>query len=258
MGVDAVKFGTDGWRGVIADDFTFENVRIAASAIGNYLLAHEGADKGAAIGYDTRFGSRAFAEAVGEVLAEAGIPVLLSDRITPTPALSYGVRGKGCAGGVMITSSHNPYQWNGVKYKAWYGGSGRPAIITEIEKELGKPLPKAAQKAKVEAVDFVTPYIAAICDFANLEAIRTSGLILWRFAASTILCFRGLTRNRSSRISARWVLRPSNTSARPDLPPMEMQIASARWMSMGTSWTRTRSSQSCCSGCSRPKTGRAG
>jgi alpha-D-glucose phosphate-specific phosphoglucomutase len=176
MGVEAVKFGTDGWRGVIADDFTFENVRIAASAIGNYLLAHEGVEKGAAIGYDTRFGSRAFAEAVGEVLAEAGIPVLLSDRITPTPALSYGVRGKGCAGGVMITSSHNPCQWNGVKYKAWYGGSGRPAIITEIEKELGKPLPKATQKAKVEAVDFVTPYITAICDFANLEAIRTSGL----------------------------------------------------------------------------------
>jgi alpha-D-glucose phosphate-specific phosphoglucomutase len=176
MGVEAVKFGTDGWRGVIADDFTFENVRIAAAAIGNYLLAHEGTQKGAAIGYDTRFGSRAFAQAVAEVLAEAGIPVLLADRITPTPALSFGVRGKGCAGGVMITSSHNPYQWNGVKYKAWYGGSGRPAIIAEIEKELGTPLAKAEHTAKIETVDFLTPYIAAICDFANLEAIRGSGL----------------------------------------------------------------------------------
>ena len=176
MGAEAIKFGTDGWRGIIADDFTFENVRIAAAAIGNYLLREGGQEKGAAIGYDTRFGSQAFAAAVAEVLAGAGIPVLLADRITPTPALSYGVREHGCAGGVMITSSHNPFQWNGVKYKAFYGGSGRPAIITEIEKELGKPLAKAPTPAKVTEVDFVSPYVQAIRAFANLEAIRTSGL----------------------------------------------------------------------------------
>ncbi len=176
MGAEAIKFGTDGWRGVIADDFTFENVRIAAAAIGNYLLREGGREKGAAIGYDTRFGSQAFARAVAEVLAEAGIPVLLSDRITPTPALSYGVRGRGAAGGVMITSSHNPFQWNGVKYKAFYGGSGRPAIIAEIEKELGRSLVRADKPAKIEEVDFVSPYVTAIREFANLEAIRTSGL----------------------------------------------------------------------------------
>jgi len=176
MGVEAIKFGTDGWRGVIAQDFTFENVRIAASAIGNYLLKQGGQKMGAAIGYDTRYGSRAFAQAVAEVLAGAGIPVALADRITPTPALSLGVRDRGCAGGVMITSSHNPFQWNGVKYKAYYGGSGRPAIISEIEKELGKPLAQASAPAAIKEVDFVSPYIAAICDFANLEAIRTSGL----------------------------------------------------------------------------------
>ncbi len=176
MGAEQVKFGTDGWRGVIADDFTVENVRVAAAAIGNYLLREQAREKGAAIGYDTRFGSKAFAEAVAEVLAGAGIPVALSDRITPTPALSYAVREREAAGGVMITSSHNPFQWNGVKYKAWYGGSGRPAIISEIEKELGKPLEKAASPAKIETIDFVSPYRKAICDFANLEAIRTSGL----------------------------------------------------------------------------------
>ena len=176
MGAEEIKFGTDGWRGIIASDFTFANVRIAAAAIANYLLLEGGKEKGAAVGYDTRFGSRAFAEAVAEVLAEAGIPVSLADRITPTPALSFGVRGRAHAGGVMITSSHNPFQWNGVKYKAFYGGSGRPAIIAEIEKELGKPLVKAAAPATIEQVDFNTPYIAAICAFANLEAIRTSGL----------------------------------------------------------------------------------
>ena len=176
MGAQEIKFGTDGWRGVIAQDFTFENVRIAAAAIGSYLLREGGQQKGAAIGYDTRFGSRAFAQAVAEVLAGAGIPVALSDRITPTPALSMAVRDRGCAGGVMITSSHNPFQWNGVKYKAYYGGSGRPAIISEIEKELGRELPQAAAPAKIEEVDFVGPYVAALKNFANLEAIRTSGL----------------------------------------------------------------------------------
>ena len=176
MGAEAIKFGTDGWRGIIANDFTFENVRVAASAIGNYLLSEGAREKGAAIGYDTRFGSQAFAEAVAQVLAEAGIPVALADRITPTPALSYGVRARAAAGGVMITSSHNPFQWNGVKYKAWYGGSGRPAIMSAIEKELGKPLAKAETPAKIEKVDFLTPYVTAIREFANLEAIRTSGL----------------------------------------------------------------------------------
>ncbi|RRA47355.1 phosphoglucomutase/phosphomannomutase family protein [Acidipila sp. EB88] len=176
MGAEQIKFGTDGWRGIIAADFTFENVRIAAAAIGNYLLLESAQQKGAAIGYDSRFGSRAFAEAVAEVLADAGIPVALADNITPTPALSFGVRAGKHAGGVMITSSHNPFQWNGVKYKAYYGGSGRPAIIAEIEKELGKPIASAATPAKIEHVDFNTPYIQAICDFANLEAIKTSGL----------------------------------------------------------------------------------
>ncbi|PYY15226.1 MAG: phosphoglucosamine mutase, partial [Acidobacteria bacterium] len=123
-----IKFGTDGWRGIIAEDYTFSNVRRAASAITNYVLKHEDSRRGVAVGYDTRFGSRMFAQAVAEVLAAAGIDVRLSNDYTPTPALSFGVRHFGAAGGVMITSSHNPFNWNGVKYKASYGGSGRPAI----------------------------------------------------------------------------------------------------------------------------------
>ncbi len=138
-----VKFGTDGWRGIIADDFTYANVRVAARAIAHYVLAHEDAARGVCIGYDTRFGSRSFAKVVAEVLAEAGIPVALAAEITPTPALSYAVRERGAAGGVMITSSHNPAEWNGVKYKASYGGSGKPSIIAAIEKYLGKALPAA-------------------------------------------------------------------------------------------------------------------
>ena len=140
-----MKFGTDGWRGVIADDFTYANVRVAAAAIANYVLADEDAAAGVCIGYDTRFGSRSFAGVVAEVLAGAGIPVAMAAEITPTPALSYAVRERKAAGGVMITSSHNPAEWNGVKYKASYGGSGKPSIMTAIESYLGKPLAKAAR-----------------------------------------------------------------------------------------------------------------
>jgi phosphomannomutase len=171
-----VSFGTDGWRGVIADDFTFDNVRLAARAIANYVLAHPEAGSGACIGWDTRFGSRRFARTVAEVLAGAGIPVQLADRVTPTPALSYAVRERKAAGGVMITSSHNPAQWNGVKYKAWYGGSGRPSIMTEISSLLGKPLGKAARAAKIEEVNFVPEYVEAISAFADLGVIAKSGL----------------------------------------------------------------------------------
>jgi len=169
-----VKFGTDGWRGVIADDFTFANVRAAAAAIANYILLKQDPAKGVCIGYDTRFGSPAFAASVAEVLSGAGIPVNLADRITPTPALSFAVKHMGAAGGVMITSSHNPAQWNGVKYKASYGGSGSPSIMAEIETLLGKPLP-SVDRAKIEKVNFVPPYIDAIQRFVDLDLIAKSG-----------------------------------------------------------------------------------
>jgi phosphomannomutase len=176
-----IKFGTDGWRGVIADDFTFANVRIAAEAIAAYVhsridSAEENPAKGLCIGYDTRFGSKAFAQACAEVVAATGIPVALANDITPTPALSYAVRERGAAGGIMITSSHNPAQWNGVKYKAWYGGSGKPSIIAAIETYLGKPVPRPAQPAPITEIDFLPPYLQAIENFADLDLISHSGM----------------------------------------------------------------------------------
>ena len=170
-----IKFGTDGWRAVIADDFTFANVRAAAEAIAAYVHAKEDPAKGLCIGYDTRFGSKAFARACAEVVAATGIRVLLANDITPTPALSFGVRERGAAGGIMITSSHNPPQWNGVKYKAWYGGSGKPSIMAGIESYLGKPVPRAAQPAGIEVVDFLPSYLKAIESFADLDLIARSG-----------------------------------------------------------------------------------
>jgi phosphomannomutase len=166
-----IKFGTDGWRGILADDFTEANVRLAAGAIARYVREHEDAARGICIGYDTRFLSQRFAQIVAEVAAAAGIPVRLADRITPTPALSYAVKHLRAAGGVMITSSHNPYNWNGVKYKASYGGSGSPAIMAVIESNLGQALPVAASNAAITEVDFLSPYVDAISVFADLKRI---------------------------------------------------------------------------------------
>ncbi len=179
MAHPVIKFGTDGWRGVIASDFTFENVRTAADAVAAYLHAQKDAAQSAArgicIGYDSRFLSEAFARTCAEVVAASGIPVKLAREITPTPALSYGVRELGAAGGIMITSSHNPAQWNGVKYKGWFGGSGNPSMIASIESYLGQPVPKAAAPAAIEEVDFIAPYMAAIEKFADLDLIAKSG-----------------------------------------------------------------------------------
>src|ERR1700761_9852219 len=178
-----VKFGTDGWRGIIADDFTYANVRVAAAAIANYVLAHESPAAGVCIAYDTRFGSRSFAKVVAEVLAGAGIPVAMAAEITPTPALSYAVRERKAAGGVMITSSHNPAEWNGVKYKASYGGAGKPSIINSIESYLMEPLPDAATPAPITEVDFAPEYVKALESFVDLPKIKASG---YRFLIDTM------------------------------------------------------------------------
>ncbi len=131
-----IKFGTDGWRGLIADDFTFDNVRRVAGAIAGYVLKHEAPGRAVIIGYDTRFLSGRAARAIAEVIAEAGIPVLLANDYVPTSAVSYNVKKLGAAGGAMVTSSHNPWNWNGVKFKAKFGGSATPAIMKSIEEEL--------------------------------------------------------------------------------------------------------------------------
>jgi alpha-D-glucose phosphate-specific phosphoglucomutase len=183
MAETVVKFGTDGWRGIIADDFTYENVRVAARAIAHYVIEQEDAAAGVCIGYDTRFGSRSFAGVVAKVLSAAGIPVFMANKFTPTPELSFAVRERKAAGGVMITSSHNPAEWNGVKYKASYGGAGNPKIITAIESYLLKPLADAATPGVIEEVDFAPTYVAALEAFIDLKAIKESG---YRFLIDTM------------------------------------------------------------------------
>ena len=166
-----IKFGTDGWRGLIADDFTFDNLRRVAGAIAGYILKNEQPQRGVIVGYDARFASPHAAQIVAEGLAEAGIPVKLANDYTPTPAVSYAVKHQGAAGGVMVTSSHNPWNWNGVKFKANFGGSATPAIMKKIEGELASGAAPKGTKAAIEEVDLKRAYVKAVCAFADMDLI---------------------------------------------------------------------------------------
>ena len=174
-----IKFGTDGWRGIIAEEFTFANARIVAEAIARYVVRGEDARKGVIVGYDHRYASDAVARRVAEAFSSTGTPVWLTDRPCPTPAVSYLVRERGAAGGVVVTASHNPYHWNGIKYKASYGSSALPSIVAQIEKELQfvestdlAPLPPRAQL--IHPLDPRKPYLDALEKLVDWERIRKS------------------------------------------------------------------------------------
>jgi phosphomannomutase len=178
-----IKFGTDGWRGIIADDFTFENVRRVAGAIAAYVLKKENPTRGIIVGYDTRFASNSFARIAAELIAGAGIPVKLTNDYTPTPAISYAVKSTQAAGGVVITSSHNPWNWNGLKFKGRFGGSATPAILEAIEEELHAGAMPKGTAASIKEVDLKPPYIDAVCRFADLDLIAKAN---FKFAVDSM------------------------------------------------------------------------
>jgi len=173
----AIKFGTDGWRGIIADDFTYANARIVAHAIARYVVRGEDARKGVLVGYDHRFASDVIARAVAETISATGTPVWVTDKPCPTPAISLLVRQRHAAGGLMVTASHNPARWNGIKYKASYGSSALPSIVAQIETELGgvvadgvPPLPP--QKNLIQTLDPRAPYIETIEKLVDWDRLR--------------------------------------------------------------------------------------
>ena len=175
--MDSIRFGTDGWRGVIADDFTFANARIVAHAIARYVVRGEDARKGVLIGYDHRFASDRIAATVAEVISATGTPVWLTDIPCPTPAISLLVRQRAAAGGIVITASHNPYAWNGIKYKASYGSSALPSIVAQIETELANvqrdgvpPLPP--RKDLIQPLAPRAPYLDTIEKLVDWERLR--------------------------------------------------------------------------------------
>jgi phosphomannomutase len=179
-----IKFGTDGWRGILADDFTFARAQTVTEAISRYVVRGEDPRKGVIVGYDHRFASDWVARRVAETLSSAGTPVLLAERPCPTPAVSFLVRSRGAAGGIVVTASHNPYCWNGIKYKASYGSSALPSIVAQIEDELHfvqsagiPPLPPRPEL--IETIDPREPYLNALEKLVDWQSIRAAGL---RFA----------------------------------------------------------------------------
>ncbi len=142
-----IAFGTDGWRGVIADDCTFDEIRRIARATARWYTGGGGPGDASrvVVGHDPRFFSPEFALAASEVFAEAGVDVLLTDRPIPTPAVSFHVRRLELKGGVAITASHNPGHYNGFKIKAHFGGSAPPETYAAVAAEADRPLTRAAR-----------------------------------------------------------------------------------------------------------------
>ncbi len=176
-----IRFGTDGWRALIARDYTFENVRVCAAAVANYLKKQGLAGRGVVIGYDSRFASPEFATEAARVAAGLGVRVYLSDRIVPTPVVSYNILDRQAGGGIVITASHNSGLWNGFKYKPDYGGSASPEIVAELEAHIDVLLDTGGVDAPtgdsgIETIDMASPYLANLGNAVDVGSIRSAGL----------------------------------------------------------------------------------
>lgn len=165
-----IKFGTDGWRGIIAGNYTFKNLKTVSQAVADYI----GRGKKVAVGYDTRFMSADFAEIVAEVLRNNGIGVILSDRSTPTPTVSYAVKSRKLDLGIMITASHNPAEYNGFKIKESHGGAAGPEVTKDVESLLGKNPVKETNElgGTIAKEDLTKEYIKFIRSYIDLKKIK--------------------------------------------------------------------------------------
>ena len=180
--VTPIKFGTDGWRGIIADDFTFANVARCSQGLADYLRADGSARRGLVVGYDTRFASREFAETVASVVSGNEIPVYLCNVPVPTPVVSHHVVHRGAAGGVVITSSHNPAAWSGFKFKSAEGGSASQSMTDVLELCIDSsgapkrlPLDAGRSLGLVQDTDPTPAYRESLAGLINLDAIRAAG-----------------------------------------------------------------------------------
>ncbi len=183
-----IVFGTDGWRGIIARDFTFENLSLVSMAVANYVHKVEKNNPTVVIGYDTRFMSGAFAEETARILACRGIIVHITNAVSSTPMVSFHTRQRSATLGIVITASHNPAQYNGFKLKGPYGGPATPEIIAEVEKEL-RIVEAKRPELKLKSFDeyvtkqrIIKPFDARDAYFRHIrkkidsEAINKSGL----------------------------------------------------------------------------------
>jgi len=178
-----IRFGTDGWRALIAEDFTFENVARCARGLCAHLKEAGVADQGLVVGYDTRFLSPEFAETVAAVCSAQGIKVFFANKPAPTPVLSYNVLHHQAGGAAIITASHNPSQWNGFKFKPDYAGSATQEITDRLEQSIAQIAPSSVQSVAqgrnsslIVGLDPLPPYWERIASLVDLDAIKGAGL----------------------------------------------------------------------------------
>jgi phosphoglucomutase len=182
-----IKFGTSGWRGVLADDFTIENVRLVLQAICNYIKNNRLSKRPVIIGYDTRFMGDKLSRVAVEVLAGNGITALLCNRDTPTPVIAYDIIRKKAAGGINFTASHNPPEYNGIKFSPEWGGPALPETTSQIEKEINslKPadvksmsLEDAKAKGLYKSLDPIKSYLSVLKKKVDVDALRSAKIHL--------------------------------------------------------------------------------
>ena len=180
---EQIRFGTDGWRALIAEDFTFANVARCAQGLVEYLKDGGTASQGLVVGYDTRFLSREFAETVASVCAGNGIRAYLTQEAAPTPVVSFSVLSRQAAGAAIITASHNPGNWNGFKFKPEYAGSATDDITDRLEEKIdavsnprSTPLAEGIERGLIIEFDPKPAYIDRISNLVDLPSIRNSGL----------------------------------------------------------------------------------
>ena len=230
-----IVFGTDGWRARIGRDLTFDSVARVVDAIGSWSVSPENADPGDGrtipLVHDTRFLSRELAAESAGRLAERGFRILLTDRPVPTPCASWHVRTQGLRGGIAITASHNPPEWNGVKYKSWFGGSATAETYAAIAGCADAPLPPHPGGA-VETTDLLSPYAAAIAACVDLGAVRRAGLrVLWdsMHGASGDLLATILGEGSATRVTTiRREVNPSFGGVHPEPIPEHLEASRAR------------------------------
>jgi phosphomannomutase len=173
-----IKFGTSGWRAIIAEDFTFANVRVAVAAIADHVRSLNPKPT-LIVGRDTRFFSEEFAQAAAEILREQGVRVLLCKGATPTPAIAYEIRRRKTDGAVNFTASHNPAEYNGLKFSGPDGGPALPEVTRDIETRAAKLEARAPARPSAEPfekIDPREPYLKRLAELVNFKAIREAKL----------------------------------------------------------------------------------
>ncbi|MBU0672361.1 MAG: phosphoglucomutase/phosphomannomutase family protein, partial [Candidatus Margulisbacteria bacterium] len=172
------KFGTDGWRAKIAQDFTFANLQLVAQAFADHLLEQGTSGQGVAVGYDNRFQSEDFARAAAEVCSGAGIKTFLTSEAVSSPVVSFAVKSRGLAAGIMITASHNPADWNGFKIKEAFGGSAFPQTTKAVESKIQDSLKISPSSSKIEIFDPRPAYLNKIKTLVDLDLLNSRPLKL--------------------------------------------------------------------------------